>query len=95
MGPGEDEDLTERYVRARQSQDPRACRIGTVAGWGGRMGWTDADMACGGGVDGSCPETGACSQPGGDVTGGEGGVFCGALDDDADRGVAVGVADVQ
>lgn len=41
------------------------------------------------------PDAGACSQPGGDFTGSEGGVFRGALDDDADRGVAVGVADVQ
>jgi len=46
-------------------------------------------------VDGSRPEAGVCSQPGSDFTGSEGGVLRGALDDDADRGVALGVADIQ
>ncbi len=48
-----------------------------------------------GDVDGSRPEAGACSQPGGDFTGSEGGVIRGALHDDANRAVALGVADVQ
>src|SRR3954452_12731796 len=45
--------------------------------------------------DVSGPESGALSQPGGDFAGSEGGVVRGAFDDDADRGVAVAVADVQ